>query len=177
MPMSESNPPVSTGGGDDGTTNLLGAGRLAKDDERVGLLGDVDEASASLGIARAEAEDGEVEELLLELQRLLYRIMGDASMPEEPNAIGPGDVKTIDEALEEWRARTEIPEEFVVPGESKLGALLDFARSVVRRVERGMVSVGLVQDHPNALEVINRLSDLLFVAARNADGKSPPSKE
>jgi len=174
--MSESNPPVSTGSGDDGTTTLLGAGRLAKDDKRIVLLGDVDEASASLGIARAEAEDKEIEELLLELQRLLYRVMGDVSMPEEPNTIGPEDVKTIDEALENWRERTEIPEEFVVPGESKLGALLDFARPVVRRVERGMVTAGLVQDHPNALEVVNRLSDLLFVVARNADGKSPLSK-
>ncbi len=174
--MSEDNPPVSTGSGDDGTTTLLGGGRLAKDDERVALLGDVDEASASLGMARAEAEDKEIAELLLELQRLLYRIMGDVAMPKEQNAVGPEDVKTVDEALENWRARTEIPDEFVVPGESKLGALLDFSRSVVRRVERGMVAVGLVQDHPNALEVVNRLSDLLFVVARNADGKNPLSR-
>ncbi len=97
--MSESNPPVSTGSGDDGTTTLLGGGRLAKDDKRIALLGDVDEASASLGIARAEADDKEIGELLLELQRLLYRVMGDVSMPEEANTIGPEDVKTIDEAL------------------------------------------------------------------------------
>ncbi len=103
--------------------------------------------------------------------------MGDVGMPEEQNAVGPDDVKMIDEALEDWRARTEIPDEFVVPGESKVGALLDFTRSVVRRVERGMVSAGLVQDHPNALEIANRLSDLLFVVARNADGKNPLSKE
>ena len=85
-------------------------------------------------------------------------------------------MKTVDEALENWKARTEIPDEFVVPGESKLGALLDFARSVVRRVERGMVAAGLVKAHPNALELVNRLSDLLFVVARNADGKSSLSR-
>lgn len=150
---------------------------MAKDDGRVALLGDIDEASSALGMARAETEDGETEELLLKLQRLLYRIMGDVGMPEEQNAAGPNDVKMVDEALEDWRARTEIPDEFVVPGESKVGALLDFTRSVVRRVERGMVTVGLVQDHPNALEIVNRLSDLLFVVARNADGKNPLSKE
>ena len=175
--MSESNPPVSTGSGDDGTTTLLGGGRLSKDDGRVALLGDIDEASSALGIVRAETEDEEIEELLLKLQRLLYRLMGDVGMPEEQNAVGPDDVKMIDEALEDWRARTEIPDEFVVSGESKVGALLDFTRSVVRRVERGMVSAGLVQDHPNALEIANRLSDLLFVVARNADGKNPLSKE
>lgn len=174
--MSEDNPPVSTRRGDDGTTTLLGAGRLAKDDKRIVLLGDIDEASTSLGLARAEAEDKEIKELLLELQRLLYRVMGDVAMPEEANAVGPGDLERIDEVLESWRERTEIPEEFVVPGESKLGALLDFARSVVRRVERSMVGVGLVQDHPDALAVVNRFSDLLFVAARNADGKSSLSK-
>ena len=174
--MSEDNPPVSTGSGDDGTTTLLGGGRLAKDDERIALLGDIDEASTSLGLARAEAEDKEIEELLLELQRLLYRIMGDVGMPKEQNVVGPEDVRTVNEALESWRSRTEIPEEFVVPGESKLGALLDFARSIVRRVERSMVTAGLVQDHPSALEAINRLSDLLFVVARNADGKSHLSK-
>ena len=173
--MSESNPPVSTRRGDDGTTNLLGAGRLPKNDVRIALLGDVDEASASLGLARAEAE-GDIEVLLLELQRVLYRVMGDVAMPKEPNVVGTEDVRRIDEALELWMARTQIPKEFVVPGESKLGALLDFARSMVRRAERSMVTAGLVQDHPHALEVVNRLSDVLFVVARNADGKTSLSR-
>ncbi len=155
---------------------MLGGGRLAKDDERISLLGGIDEVSASLGMARAEAEDGEIAELLLELQRLLYRIMGDVGMPEEQNAVGPEDISRIDEALESWRERTELPNEFVVPGESKVGALLDFARSVVRRVERGMVAAGLEEDHPDALQVVNRLSDLLFVVARNADGNNLLSK-
>lgn len=87
--MSESNPPVSTGSGDEGTTTLLGGGRLEKDDERIALLGEIDEASASLGIARAEAEDGEIAELLQELQRLLYRIMGDVGMPTSRTLSAP----------------------------------------------------------------------------------------
>jgi cob(I)alamin adenosyltransferase len=174
--MSEGNPPVSTRRGDDGTTTLLGAGRLPKDEVRIALLGDVDEASASLGLARAEADDGEINELLLELQRLLYRVMGDVAMPKEENIVGPDDVRRVDEALEGWRARTQIPNEFVVPGESKLGALLDFARSVVRRAERSMVTAGLAHDHPHALEAVNRLSDVLFVMARNADGRDTLSR-
>jgi cob(I)alamin adenosyltransferase len=96
MSMSESNPPVSTRRGDDGTTTLLGAGRLPKNDVRIALLGDVDEASASLGLARAEADDGEIKELLLELQRLLYRVVGDVAMPKEENVVGPKDVRRID---------------------------------------------------------------------------------
>ncbi len=169
--MGKDSPPVSTRRGDDGTTTLLGSGRMGKADPRIALLGDMDEASASLGLARSEAGYGEIRELCMELQRLLYRIMGDVAMPKEPNVVGSEDVRRIDEVLELWKARTQIPQEFVVPGESKLGAQLDFARSVVRRAERTMVAAGLAQDHPHALEVVNRLSDALFVVARNADGK------
>jgi cob(I)alamin adenosyltransferase len=175
MDERESNPPVSTGRGDDGTTTLLGSGRLGKNDPRIIVLGDIDEASSFLGLARAEAE-GDVAELLLGLQRLLYRVMGDVAMPREENVVGEEDLRSVDESLEEWRGRTEIPTEFVVPGESRLGALLDVARSVVRRAERSLVAAGYEREHPFALRVTNRLSDLLFVVARGADGKKTLSK-
>jgi len=171
----DSNPPVSTGRGDDGTTILLGAGRIGKDDLRIIVLGDVDEASSSLGLARAEADD-EVGRLLIELQRLLYRVMGDVAMPKEDNVVGEDDLKFLDGALEEWRGRTEIPKEFVIPGESRLGALLDVARSVTRRAERSLVAAGYAHEHPYAVRIVNRLSDLLFVLARYADGKKTLSK-
>jgi cob(I)alamin adenosyltransferase len=177
--MSEENPPVSTRRGDDGTTTLLGSGRMSKADARIAVLGDVDEASSFLGLARAETNAGsagDVAALLLEMQRLLYRVMGDVAMPNEDNFVGEGDLKLVDDALEEWRGRTEIPKEFVVPGESRLGALLDVARSVVRRAERTLVAAGYAEEHPQAVRVVNRLSDLLFVVARNADGKKTLSK-
>jgi cob(I)alamin adenosyltransferase len=173
--LSENNPPVSTGRGDDGTTTLLGSGRMSKDDLRIIVLGDVDEASSFLGLARAEADE-EVGGLLIELQRLLYRVMGDVAMPKEDNVVGEDDLKFLDDTLEEWHNRTEIPKEFVIPGESRLGALLDVARSVVRRAERSLVAAGYAEDHPYALRVVNRLSDLLFVLARNADGEKTLSK-
>jgi cob(I)alamin adenosyltransferase len=171
----EDNPPVSTGRGDDGTTTLLGSGRMDKNDPRITVLGDVDEASCFLGLARTEAGD-EVGGLLLGLQRLLYRVMGDVAMPKEENAVGEEDLAFVDAALEEWRAKTEIPKEFVVPGESRLGALLDVARTVVRRAERSLVAAGYAEEHPYAIRVVNRVSDLLFVVARNADGRRTLSK-
>ncbi len=173
--MSESNPPVSTGRGDDGTTTLLGSGRMGKADPRIIVLGDVDEASSFLGLARAEAE-GEIKELLLDSQRLLYRVMGDVAMPKEENSVGGDDLAFVDRALSRWRERTEIPKEFVVPGETRLGALLDVARTVVRRAERSLVAAGYAGGHPDALRVVNRLSDLLFILARNADGKKTLSR-
>ncbi len=175
MSEHESNPPVSTGRGDDGTTTLLGAGRMGKDDLRIIVLGDVDEASSFLGLARAEADD-EVGKLLIELQRLLYRVMGDVAMPKEDNAVGEEELKFVDGVLEEWRGRSEISKEFVIPGESRLGALLDVARSVARRAERSLVAAGYAGEHPYAARVVNRLSDLLFVLARNVDGEKTLSK-
>lgn len=169
------NPPVSTRRGDDGTTTLLGSDRMSKSDARIIVLGDVDEASSFIGLARAESE-GDMAELLIGLQRLLYRVMGDVAMPEEKNAVGSSDLEYLDEALGEWRDRTEIPQEFIIPGESTLGALLDVARSVVRRAERSLVAAGYTGEHPDALKAVNRLSDLLFVAARNADGRNSLSK-
>jgi cob(I)alamin adenosyltransferase len=173
--MGESNPPVSTGRGDDGTTPLLGAGRMGKHDPRITVLGDVDEASSFLGLARAEAGE-EIGGLLLKLQRLLYRVMGDVAMPHEENVVGEEDLAFVDGALEEWRAKTEIPKEFVVPGESRLGALLDVSRTVVRRAERSLVAAGYAEEHPYALRTVNRLSDLLFVLARSADETRTLSK-
>jgi cob(I)alamin adenosyltransferase len=173
--MDESNPPVSTGRGDDGTTTLLGSGRMGKDDSRIIVLGDVDEASCFLGLARAEAE-GEVGELVLGLQRLLYRVMGDVAMLNEQNAVAEEDLAFVDAALEEWRGKTQIPKEFIVPGESQLGALLDVARTVVRRAERSLVAAGYAEGHPYSIRVVNRISDLLFVVARNVDGRRTLSK-
>jgi cob(I)alamin adenosyltransferase len=172
----EKRPPISTRGGDDGTTTLLGAGRISKHDGRIIVLGDVDEASSSIGLARAES-GGDMAELLIGLQRLLYRVMGDVAMPEEENAVGESDLAYLDAALEEWRNRTEIPNEFVIPGETKLGALLDVSRSVVRRAERSLAAAGYAEAHPDAFKAVNRLSDVLFVVARNADGKISLSKE
>ena len=172
----EKRPPISTRGGDDGTTTLLGGGRISKHDARIIVLGDVDEASSSIGLARAESE-GDMMELLIGLQRLLYRVMGDVAMPEEENAVGQSDLAYLDAALEEWRDRTELPNEFVIPGETRLGALLDVSRSVVRRAERSLAAAGYAEAHPDAFKAVNRLSDVLFVVARNADGRSSLSKE
>jgi cob(I)alamin adenosyltransferase len=102
--------------------------------------------------------------------------MGDVAMQGEENVVGEGDLAFVDGALEEWRQKIEIPKEFVVPGETRLGALLDVARSVVRRAERSLVAAGYEREHPLALKVVNRLSDLLFVVARGADGKKTLSK-
>ena len=149
---------------------MLGSGRIGKDDPRIVVLGDVDEASSFLGLARAEADE-EVGELLIWLQRLLYRVMGDVAMPKEDNAVGEDDLKVLDGALEEWRPNRD-PQRVRNPRREPAGALLDVARSV-RRAERSLVAAGYANEHPDAVRVVNRLSDLLFVLARNAEVRRP----
>src|SRR4051812_49550591 len=120
---SKKKPPVSTRRGDDGTTTLLGAGRLSKSDARVIVLGDVDEASSFVGLARAESE-GDKAELLIGLQRLLYRVMGDVAMPNEENAVDESDVEYLEAALDEWRRPAEGPKRVRLPPESTPGFVL-----------------------------------------------------
>ena len=103
--------------------------------------------------------------------------MGDLRMPEKQNAAGSDDLDRIVEALENWRVCTEFSYELVVPGGNKLGAHSDFVCSAVRRVEHGKVAAGRAQNHPNARQFINRLSDLLFVVIHNVEGKVTYTRE
>ena len=148
---------------------------MGKDDARIVALGDIDEASSFLGLARAEADE-EVGGLLIRLQRLLYRVMGDLAMPKEDNVVDEDDLKHLDDALAEWRGRTRIPKEFVIPGESRGGGRHHPAPTRARRPGRGRGPPRAANEHPYAVRVVNRLSDLLFVLARNADGEKTLSK-
>jgi cob(I)alamin adenosyltransferase len=89
----------------------------------------------------------------------------DASMVDE-----------LERLIDDYSARTRMPEEFVVPGESQASALLDLARTIVRRAERRVVELAELEELPDAELVrwLNRLSDLLFVLARHAEGGFRP---
>ena len=163
-----------TGLGDDGTTDLLGA-RVAKDDPRIDALGSLDEASSAIGLARAMAADDRVREDLVAVQRDLYRIMAElAFTPEMRPAAYDFGADRIDWLEAETDALTvglELPREFILPGESVPGAALDVARSVTRRGERQVVALAHAghQVNPTILGYLNRLSSLLFIAARVED--------
>src|SRR4029450_7025617 len=101
--------------------------------------------------------DEEVGGLLIWLQRLLYRIMGDLAMPKEDHVVGEDDLKFLGDAPEECRGRTQRPKEFVIPGESRRGALLDVARSVARRAERSLVAAGYANEHPHAVRGVHQI--------------------
>lgn len=170
---------IATRKGDDGTTGLLYGGRVSKDSPRPEAYGQIDEAQALLGVARAHAEaGGELDQVIVSLQRDLWVLMADLAtdaanrhkLVEGASLVSADMVARIDELLADYEARFEMPREFVVPGGTVVGAHLDVARTVVRRAER--VAVALAPESTAALAYLNRLSDLLWALARWQDGTS-----
>lgn len=173
-------PRIYTKTGDDGTTGLLYGGRVPKDDVRTEAYGTSDEAVAALGVARAQIADTKLAELILRLQRELFVVGAElASNPDASDKLVEGRTKVaaamveaLEEHIDEYVAKTGMPAEFVVPGETVPSALLDLARSIVRRCERQTVRMSRegVLANPEVVRYLNRLSDLLFVLARYEEG-------
>ena len=125
--------------GDDGTTGLLGKGRVPKFHLRIEALGTLDESTATLGLARASVHDPRSAPLMLNVQRDLYRLMAEvAAAPEHADQFrfDEGRVQWIEEQTDLLSKTVEMPNEFIIPGDSIGGASLSLARAVVRRAER-----------------------------------------
>ena len=157
-----------TGKGDDGTTGLLGKGRVSKNDARIEAIGTLDESSAVLGVARAAVRDERCGPLLLQAQRDLYRLMAEvASSPENAGQFHfeAERVDWLEQQIEALGKTVEMPGEFIVPGDTPGGAALSVARAVVRRAERRLVELFDTDKtaNPALQQYLNRLSSLLFV--------------
>jgi cob(I)alamin adenosyltransferase len=174
---------VATRTGDGGETSLFGKERVRKTDPRIAALGDLDEAQAVLGLARSLAPRSSLGRELLALQQGLYVVMAEVATPRDDlsrlkERVDGAAVARLDRALEMVKERTPIKGRFVVPGENRVSAALDHARTVVRRAERQVVQCvdeGYVSGE-DLLPWLNRLSDLLFVLAR-ASERSPRAKK
>ena len=166
------------GGGDDGTTGLLGGGRAPKDDLRIEAYGTVDEASSAIGLAKALTADDRVRETAERLQRDLYRL--GAELATNPAAAGKfatiseADVAALDALLVELEAAVRMPEGFILPGATPASGALALARTVVRRAERRCVTLlregGLANDQVR--RHLNRLSLVLFVLGRYEEARA-----
>ena len=160
--------------GDQGETDLLGE-RVAKDDPRIEALGSLDEATSSLGFARAVATSKGTPPLLIDVQRDLYQIMAELAFTPELRparyTLDPERVGWLETETDRITAGITLPREFILPGETVAGAALDVARTIVRRAERNVVSLvgGGYVSNPQLVRYLNRLSSLLFVLARAED--------
>ena len=174
---------IYTRKGDDGTTGLLFGGRVRKDAPAPTACGDVDEAQAAIGLARATTDPGsELDELLVGLQRDLWVLMAEvATAPEHRDRLVAGQtlvtapmVEALEPIIDDLTGRFDPPTEFVLPGQTPTAAALDLARTVVRRAERSALAVAA--GGSSVVPYLNRLSDLLWTIARWQEGQPLPAK-
>jgi len=160
---------VYTRTGDGGTTSLLGGPRVAKDDERLELLGCLDELGAVLGMLRSESLADDVCEQLQDIQRCLLRLGGSIA---DTTRTGVGDPRLSPDRLERWIDTMDEElkplRSFLLMGGTRAAAVAHVARCVCRRAERRAVAVSRTEATlGNAvLPYLNRLADALFTLAR-----------
>ena len=162
--------------GDAGMTSLLYGRRVTKTDRRIVALGDIEELSAALGVARASLGAGAGADLLKSIQRDLFDIIPgiaadtqDRDRYQESNLpkLGPSSLIRLEDKIADLEGRNQLSRELTLPGESLPSAYLHMARTICRRAERsttGIRELGFVVP-PLTLRYLNRLADLLFLLA------------
>ncbi len=175
---------IYTRGGDQGETGLIGGVRVPKDDIRVAAYGEVDELNAVLGVVIAHSADAQRNALLTDIQKDLFAIGAHLADPratiagkKPKTALDDQHVRHLEQAIDEREARLEPLKTFLLPGGSVVGSCLHLARGVCRRAERHIVAL----HHESPVEAViliyvNRLADLLFVLAREANAQEGRSE-
>ncbi len=177
---------IYTRTGDDGTTALGNGERRPKHDLRVCAYGCVDEANSALGVARLHVTDARLDTLLLRVQNDLFDLGADLCMPPTETGetgdapthlrVSGAQVSRLEHEIDTLNQDLTPLRSFVLPGGTPAAAHLHVARTIVRRAERLVVELAARSQGGNrigepVLLYLNRLSDLLFVAARHANDK------
>jgi len=170
---------VVTRGGDLGLTSLGDGTRISKDGVRVEAYGTVDEANATLGVLRASLEAGSKAEVFLgRVQSMLFDVGADLCVPGEAGAslrLGNGPVEAVEAAIAELLEVQAPLDSFVLPAGTAAASQAHVARTVMRRAERRVVTLASTETvTPAVIQLLNRLSDYLFVLSRhlNDDGRA-----
>lgn len=160
---------IFTRTGDNGQTGLIGKERVSKTHPRIETLGSLDEASSALGFARSIIEEPAVKKVILQVQRDLYNIMAEiATTPENTQhtqVLKEDRMLWLESHMEEFSKGTQIPREFILPGETPPEAALSLARTIVRRAERRLtelLELGFIENNL-LLQYLNRLSSFCFL--------------
>jgi cob(I)alamin adenosyltransferase len=171
---------IYTRTGDKGDTGLATGERIRKSHPRLAAVGSVDETNAAIGLARVEASaDPVLDGLLARIQNELFDLGADLATPRETVSwealwISPAQVERLEAEIDRLNADLPALDSFVLPGGSRLAAGLHMARTICRRAEREAFALAETGEvvRAEALKYLNRLSDLLFVAARFANASS-----
>lgn len=171
---------IYTRTGDDGTTGLVDGSRAPKHSARIAAIGAVDEANSAIGMALVPMDaGGEVAKALLRVQNDLFDLGADLATPKgalDAEGFEPGEmvlrivaaqVEWLEQRIDHFNADLEPLASFVLPGGSEEAARLHVARATTRAAEREVTALADAEPvNPCAAAYLNRLSDLLFVAAR-----------
>lgn len=171
---------IYTKTGDDGTTGLVRGPRRMKHDLRVACFGTVDEANSQIGVARTFTTSmPKVDRMLARVQNDLFDLGSDLATPGADPAgtqpslrITPAQTDWLEQMIDQYNEGLKPLTSFILPGGTPLAAALHVARTVVRRAERDVVALLATEPDVSTATAIylNRLSDLLFVMCRVANG-------
>ena len=157
---------IYTRTGDDGTTGLADGSRVSKDSPRIEAIGAVDEANSAVGLLLAEEMPEPIRATFIGVQHDLFDLGGELSVPGH-SVITEAHVTRLEHDLDKLNAALPPLKDFILPGGSAAAAAAHVARATCRRAERRLVTLQRAESVPPLLvHYLNRLSDLLFVAAR-----------
>ena len=164
--------------GDSGETHLGDMSRVPKTHPRIEAYGTVDELNAHIGVALALADlPGDYRPWLARIQNDLFDLGADVSAPEggdrERLRVVPEQTAWLEERCDEVNATLPPLKSFVLPGGTAVAAQLHVCRTVCRRAERLAIACG-DDCSPEVVRYLNRLSDLLFILSRGANGGDEP---
>ena len=168
---------IYTRTGDDGTTSLVGGGRVSKHARRPSAFGEIDELNSVLGLARLHCQDSDhLQELDCQIARIqndLFDLGADLATVDETAPalrITQAQVTRLEREIDVVNSNLQPLTSFILPGGKPLAAWLHLGRTVARRAERRMTELAVEEPvNEAAMQYINRVSDLLFVLARHAN--------
>ncbi len=158
---------IYTRSGDTGTTGLAGGERVPKDHFRIEAQGAIDELNAHIGLLRAyEGIPDVLDEVLLNVQHDLFNLGAQLGQPKT-QWVTEKEVAALEASIDALQAGLPELKSFILPGGGLAAAQCHVCRTVCRRAERRLVTLGKIEMlPPELLQYLNRLSDWLFVAAR-----------
>ncbi len=168
---------IVTRTGDKGSTGLGDGQRVDKDNPHVQAMGDVDELNSHIGLLLCEDLPPDMRDALIQIQHALFDIGGELCIPGHV-AITEGDVLRLEQLVGQHNDDLPPLKDFILPGGTRAAAQAHVCRTVCRRAERAMVTLGKAQSlNDFSRQYMNRLSDLLFVLARvlNKEAGMPDS--
>ncbi|HVW37843.1 MAG TPA: cob(I)yrinic acid a,c-diamide adenosyltransferase [Pirellulales bacterium] len=168
---------IYTKTGDLGETGLFGGPRVRKDHLRIEAYGSVDELNAVLGVVRSHSPPAEIDGLLAKIQNSLFDVGAELASPDPARmgvpVVGAGHIEALERAIDQYEAGLPPLKAFILPGGGQAASQMHLARTVCRRAERRLVSLAAAETISGALMIyLNRLSDLLFVLARELNRQS-----